>query len=33
MVYLTKEILYAVKLLSSCEKLEIPKLENTGKKV
>jgi hypothetical protein len=33
LVYLARDILSAVKLLFSYEKLEIPKSENTGKKV
>lgn len=33
LIYLAKDILSTVKLLPSYEKLEIPKSENTGKKV
>jgi len=33
LVYLAKEILYAVNLLTSYKKLKIPKTRNTGKKV
>jgi hypothetical protein len=33
LVYLARDILYAVKWLFSYEKLEISKSENTGKKV